>query len=430
MSWWRIAALCVPTALVAGCGPSSSAPDEDSSPTTTVAIVDMPPSTVAPSTAPSTTALSPSADTPPTTDVPTRDPRPVAIAAPTVTITEIIRTAAVTDALAGPDGHLWVVTQDGQILDVDDDGRAVLDIGDLTKADGERGLLGVEIDDMRSVLWAHHTLADGDRAGDTVVAAYDLATTTDGWSVDPATRTELAHIAQPYANHNGGDLARAPDGTLLIATGDGGSAGDPLRVSQRLDSPLGKILRIDPGSDGRQALVPDDNPWPTGAEPTVFATGLRNPWRIDIDPLTGDLWVADVGQNLREEINRVPAPDNGVAGSGADFGWSRYEADLDFNADTSAPQGTETVWPVHHYDHGSAGCSISGGVVDRGPGLWGWYVFADLCAGEVRAFNHVSGDVLVLGRVDVPTSVARGPNNTLIVTAGDGAVYRVDIAPS
>ncbi|MGA1569868.1 MAG: hypothetical protein ACO38K_09405, partial [Ilumatobacteraceae bacterium] len=175
MSWWRIAALCVPTALVAGCGPSSSAPDEDSSPTTTVAIVDMPPSTVAPSTAPSTTALSPSADTPPTTDVPTRDPRPVAIAAPTVTITEIIRTAAVTDALAGPDGHLWVVTQDGQILDVDDDGRAVLDIGDLTKADGERGLLGVEIDDMRSVLWVHHTLADGDRAGDTVVAAYDLA---------------------------------------------------------------------------------------------------------------------------------------------------------------------------------------------------------------------------------------------------------------
>ena len=362
-------------------------------------------------------------------DEPIVDPDPIVIESISVEITSILTTSAVTDALAGPDGHLWVVTQGGRILDADDDARVVLDISERTSADGERGLLGATLDHERSVMWLHHT----DATGDTVVAAYDLTRTNTGWSAVAGSRTDLVRIAQPYANHNGGDLALAPDGTLLIATGDGGSANDPLRVAHDLSSPLGKLLRLETGPDGHDNVTPADNPWVDSAEPLVFSTGLRNPWRIDIDPLNGDLWVADVGQNRREEINRVVASEGALAGSGVDFGWSSYEADLEMNGDTTDPESATTVWPIHTYDHDTSGCSISGGVVDRstpGAGLWGWYVFADLCAGDIRALNHLTGDVITLGSVELPTSVARGPAGVLVVTAATGSVYRIDIVES
>ena len=391
---------------------------------------------------PSTATSAPTTPTPttgaPTTEPPVEndapdellvDPDPVVIDSITVEITSILATSAVTDALAGPDGHLWVVTQNGRILDADDDARVVLDISERTSADGERGLLGAALDQERGVMWLHHT----DTTGDTVVAAYDLIRTATGWSAVAESRTDLVHIVQPYANHNGGDLALAPDGTLLIATGDGGSANDPLRVAHDLSSPLGKLLRLETGPDGHGTVTPADNPWVDSAEPLVFSTGLRNPWRIDIDPLNGDLWIADVGQNRREEINRVVASDGALAGSGVDFGWSSHEADLEMNGDTTAPESATTVWPIHTYDHDTSGCSISGGVVDRstpGAGLWGWYVFADLCAGDIRALNHLTGDVITLGSVELPTSVARGPAGALVVTAATGSVYRINIVES
>lgn len=391
---------------------------------------------------PSTATSAPTTPTPttgaPTTEPPVEndapdellvDPDPVVIDSITVEITSILATSAVTDALAGPDGHLWVVTQNGRILDADDDARVVLDISERTSADGERGLLGAALDQERGVMWLHHT----DTTGDTVVAAYDLIRTATGWSAVAESRTDLVHIVQPYANHNGGDLALAPDGTLLIATGDGGSANDPLRVAHDLSSPLGKLLRLETGPDGHGTVTPADNPWVDSAEPLVFSTGLRNPWRIDIDPLNGDLWIADVGQNRREEINRVVASDGALAGSGVDFGWSSHEADLEMNGDTTAPESATTVWPIHTYDHDTSGCSISGGVVDRSTpnaGLWGWYVFADLCAGDIRALNHLTGDVITLGSVELPTSVARGPAGALVVTTATGSVYRINIVES
>ena len=391
---------------------------------------------------PSTATSAPTTPTPttgaPTTEPPVEndapdellvDPDPVVIDSITVEITSILATSAVTDALAGPDGHLWVVTQNGRILDADDDARVVLDISERTSADGERGLLGAALDQERGVMWLHHT----DTTGDTVVAAYDLIRTATGWSAVAESRTDLVHIVQPYANHNGGDLALAPDGTLLIATGDGGSANDPLRVAHDLSSPLGKLLRLETGPDGHDTVTPADNPWVDSAEPLVFSTGLRNPWRIDIDPLNGDLWIADVGQNRREEINRVVASDGALAGSGVDFGWSSHEADLEMNGDTTAPESATTVWPIHTYDHDTSGCSISGGVVDRSApnaGLWGWYVFADLCAGDIRALNHLTGDVITLGSVELPTSVARGPAGALVVTTATGSVYRINIVES
>lgn len=430
----RIVGWVAALALLGACASPPSTDDSVSSagnaaPVTTGVVPST--ATSAPTT-PTPTTGAPTTEPPVENDAPDEllvDPDPVVIDSITVEITSILATSAVTDALAGPDGHLWVVTQNGRILDADDDARVVLDISERTSADGERGLLGAALDQERGVMWLHHT----DTTGDTVVAAYDLTRTATGWSAVAESRTDLVHIVQPYANHNGGDLALAPDGTLLIATGDGGSANDPLRVAHDLSSPLGKLLRLETGPDGHDTVTPADNPWVDSAEPLVFSTGLRNPWRIDIDPLNGDLWIADVGQNRREEINRVVASDGALAGSGVDFGWSSHEADLEMNGDTTAPESATTVWPIHTYDHDTSGCSISGGVVDRSTpnaGLWGWYVFADLCAGDIRALNHLTGDVITLGSVELPTSVARGPAGALVVTTATGSVYRINIVES
>lgn len=428
----RIVGLVAAIALLGACASPPSTGDSVSPPTDAAPVTTGVVSTTSAPTAPAPTTDAPTSEPPVQNDEPDEprvDPDPIVIDSITVEITSILTTSAVTDALAGPDGHLWVVTQDGRILDADDDARVVLDISERTSADGERGLLGATLDHERSVMWLHHT----DMAGDTVVTAYDLARTDTGWSAVTESRTDLVRITQPYANHNGGDLALAPDGTLLIATGDGGSANDPLRVAHDLSSPLGKVLRLETGPDGHDNITPADNPWVDSSEPLIFSTGLRNPWRIDIDPLNGDLWIADVGQNRREEINRVVASDGALAGSGVDFGWSSYEADLEMNGDTTAPASATTVWPIHTYDHDTSGCSISGGVVDRSTpnaGLWGWYVFADLCAGDIRALNHVTGDVITLGSVELPTSVARGPAGALVVTTATGSVYRIDVIES
>jgi glucose/arabinose dehydrogenase len=376
-------------------------------------------------------AISTTTGTPPVT-VPqeqVRDPDP-APGRPQVSIEpvdlEVLEpVAALTDVLAAPDGSgLWIIEQRGLIRRLGTAGEpVVLDITDRTTADGERGLLGVVlVDDGRRIV-VDYTAAE---SGDTVIEMFDIG--PDGTAVQDS-GTLLLRIAQPFANHNGGDLEALDDGTILVATGDGGSAGDPGRVAHRLDDPLGKILRLAPVTDpaGR---VPADNPWVDSgdADPLVWASGLRNPWRIDVDPLTGDLWVADVGQAALEEVSVAEAGDAVVGGAGADFGWSAREGDEAYNIDVTPDPRTIPVEPVHTYPHEDGECSITGGVVYRGsavPGLWGWYVFADHCSGRVRALDRRRGEVVDLGVVERPTAIERGPGGEVFVATGGGEVFSV-----
>ena len=397
--------------VLASCGP-----DGDAMPAATVP--------AASSTLPTTTTI-PVATT--ATDAPTTtlDLAPRA-GRPEVSLQLVTQVGALTDALIDPTGtRLLVVEQSGRILDVTDDQAAtLLDITDRTTADGERGALGATFSRDGQWLIVNYTSNRDADTGDTVVGAFPVR--ADG-TIDPDEERVLLTIDQPYANHNGGDLITLDDGTVLVSTGDGGSGGDPDRVAHRLDSPLGKILRIDgPDVTG----MADDNPF-VGSDDVradIWSSGLRNPWRIDIDPFTGDLWVADVGQNEFEEISVARAGDDRVGGAAIDFGWSSIEGTTPFNGDVSPDPRTKVIEPVHVYTHGADGCSISGGMLYRGKAiesLWGWYVVADFCVGEIRALNPTTGDVVALGNVEQPTAVVRGIGGEPVIVSATGRVVSV-----
>src|SRR5690606_14117040 len=182
-----------------------------------------------------------------------------------------------------------------------------------------------------------------------------------------------------------------------IGLGDGGDAGDPHGHGQDTDTLLGSILRIDPiggSEDGPAYAIPPGNPFADGSEgkPEIWLYGVRNPWRFSFDSLTGDLWVADVGQSEREEISRLPASDGFDAGKGANLGWDRMEGSESFEGEN--PSGA--VLPVHEYSH-DHGCSITGGHLYRGEAvtaLQGTYLFADFCAAGVRGLQ-MDGDIII-----------------------------------
>jgi glucose/arabinose dehydrogenase len=276
-----------------------------------------------------------------------------------------------------------------------DDGGAAADLVegpllDLTEEVGstasERGLLGVAVSPDGTSMIASYTRADGDSQID----RFDLDGEPGALVVDRATRRPLLTIEQPYANHNGGHVTFGPDDMLYIGMGDGGSGGDPEGNAQDPTTLLGKMLRIDPLSDD---IVPEDNPFadsPDGARPEIWLTGVRNPWRFSFDPETGDLWLADVGQNRWEEVNLLRADDG--SGRGANLGWDLYEGTEPFRNPSPAPD----PWsqppfeePVFTYGH-DRGCSVTGGVVYRGealPALQGAYLYADFCEAGVRGLS-------------------------------------------
>jgi glucose/arabinose dehydrogenase len=209
-----------------------------------------------------------------------------------------------------------------------------------------------------------------DKNGDSVISRFQV-------SEDPnLARSEseslLLTIPQPYRNHNGGQILFGPEGYLWIAIGDGGSAGDPQGNGQNLDTLLGTLLRVDINQE--PYAIPEENPF--GNE--IWATGLRNPWRVTFDPANNDLYIADVGQAKWEEVNFLPANTPG----GSNFGWNFREGAHEYKG--TPPGNLILIDPVAEYDH-SLGCSVSGGAVYRGSLLeWqGVYLYGDFCSGRV-----------------------------------------------
>jgi glucose/arabinose dehydrogenase len=331
-------------------------------------------------------------------------------------------------AAPGQANRLYVVQQSGRIL-ILDHGRLLkapfLDISRSISSGGEQGLLGLAF---------HPDYAANGRfyvdftnpAGDTRVVEYRRAGAN---RANPASARTLLRIDQPFPNHNGGDLAFGPDGDLYIASGDGGSGGDPNGNGQSTKTLLGKLLRID--VDGRtKGLpygIPSDNPFASGdGRPEIYSYGLRNPWRFSFDRVSGDIWIGDVGQGDVEEIDH--RAEGGARG--VNFGWNAFEGSRVFKA--AAARGSRPVGPVAQYSH-AVGCSVTGGYVYRGTratGLIGRYVYADYCSGKVwsmRAGPRPGGVREETGQLGVRlsnvTSFGEGLGGDLYVLA-NGSLYR------
>jgi glucose/arabinose dehydrogenase len=368
----RVFSLLVLAALVGCSGPSVTARPTPGSPVASGSLT--PGSPTPPATRPSTQAFDPSA---------------VAIDLEPV-VGGLSSPLAVTHAADGS-GRTFVAEQGGAIRIIRDGAlvdRPFLDISDRISSGGEQGLLGLTFHpdfptDPR--FFVNYT----DPNGDTRVVSFAQGA-SDPDRADLSSEIRLLFIDQPFANHNGGALAFGPDGFLYIATGDGGSGGDPQGNGQNLDTLLGKILRID--VDETEAdhpyAIPADNPFVgrAGAQPEIFTYGMRNPWRMSFDRATGDLWIGDVGQGAWEEIDVVRA-----GTSGQNFGWNRMEGAHCFRP-TEGCEDPSLVLPVTEYGR-NLGSTVIGGGVYRGsqqPLLVGGYVFADYGSGRVFLIDSTS----------------------------------------
>jgi glucose/arabinose dehydrogenase len=278
-------------------------------------------------------------------------------------------------------GRLFVVEQEGRIRILGPAGLSnspFLDIAGRVGCCGEQGLLSVAFPPGytdKKYFYVNYT----DAAGDTVVARYRVTENPD--TADPATEEILLTVDQPYSNHNGGLLIFGPDGYLYIGMGDGGSAGDPQNNGQNPAALLGKLLRMDVESGPAPYVVPSTNPFvqTAGYRGEIWAMGLRNPWRFSFDRQTGDLYIADVGQNDYEEINFQPA----VSLGGENYGWRIMEGSHCFDPDPCSTAGL--TLPAFEYSH-SEGCTVIGGMVYRGkryPNLSGLYFYGDYCEGWI-----------------------------------------------
>lgn len=328
-------------------------------------------------------------------------------------------------------GRVFVVEQRGRIL-VFDSSRTTstvdtfLNIIDRVNKEGwEEGLLGLAFHpEFRSngYFYVNYTAAGPRR---TVISRFRVTPPTTN-QVDRNTEEVILTFEQPYANHNGGHLEFGPDGHLYIATGDGGSGGDPHNNGQSLKTLLGKILRIDvhSTSGGKAYGIPADNPFASNSEGNreeIYAYGLRNPWRFSFDSETGTMWAADVGQNQIEEVDIIE--------KGKNYGWSIVEGTNCYKPGDGC-DSSGTVLPVWEYDH-SKGQSITGGYVYRGnavPALRGAYVFADFMSGRMWALwnDGTSPRVVELPDTDLSiSSFGLDAHDELYLTAFDGKVYQV-----
>jgi len=337
-------------------------------------------------------------------------------ALPAVSLSQVasglVRPVSITNAGDGS-GRLFIVEQAGKILIFDEtlSAEPFLDIearvaSPASGGGNEQGLLGLAYSPAYTedgYFYVYYTM----HGGDNVLSRFSVS--GDPNSADPTSEEKLLVFPHPtYTNHNGGQLAFGPDGYLYIGTGDGGGGGDPLGNAQDPSSLSGKLLRIDVDNQSLPSepfvgdhlyylpifclseqtmtgnyAVPDDNPFvdAPGFRPEIWALGLRNPWRFSFDRLTGDLFIADVGQNRWEEINFQPA----VSLGGENYGWNIMEGEECYQSDSC--NKTNLTLPVHVYQNfSSSNCSVTGGYVYRGleiPGLDGVYIFGDFCSGTI-----------------------------------------------
>jgi hypothetical protein len=325
--------------------------------------------------------------------------------------------------------RLFVVEQGGTIKVLERTSGTVLatflTVAGITSG-GERGLLGLAFDpnyNANGRFYIHYTDANG-----AITIARFVVSATNANLADSASQVILVSIPHPnFANHNGGMLAFGPDGCLYAAIGDGGSSGDPNNNAQNLGSRLGKILRIDP-STGTACTSGTVNPFVlSGGDQLVWSYGLRNPWRFAFDG--DDLYIGDVGQDAREEIN-VSAGLN--AGKGLNFGWRLMEGLACFNPSSNCNNGRLTL-PILDYVHDNGACSITGGYVYRGqaaPTIQGTYFYGDFCAGFVRSFRLNNGSAIE--RTEWPllatssiTSFGQDGLGELYITSRGGNLFRI-----
>ncbi|MBI2758507.1 MAG: PQQ-dependent sugar dehydrogenase [Chloroflexi bacterium] len=319
-------------------------------------------------------------------------------------------------------GRMFILEQVGRIRVVENGqliGTPFLDISDLVGNTGnEQGLLGLAFHPNfkdNPYLYVNYT----DNNGDTVIARFQAT----GNTADPNSEKILLRVDQPFANHNGGEMIFGPDGYLYLGLGDGGSQGDPNGNGQNKDVLLAKILRIDVDR-GDPYAIPNDNPFVNGGgRPEVWAYGLRNPWRFSFDRLTGNLYIADVGQDIWEEID-VAAPN----APGLNFGWNYYEGSHPYAG--QPPAGISITMPVAEYSHAEGGCAVTGGYVYRGamPEWQGIYLYGDFCSGKVWGLIRSQGgwqsQILFETGFNI-TSFGQDASGEIYLADRGGAIYRL-----
>lgn len=321
-------------------------------------------------------------------------------------------------------GRLFVVQQSGQIRIIEDGAvlpTNFLDVSGLISREAlgggytERGLLGLAFHPNyaeNGLFYINYT----DQNGNSVISRYVVS--GDPNQADATSATPLLYLQQPYGNHNGGHMTFGPDGYLYVSFGDGGSGGDPQGNGQDLTTLLGTILRLDVDADEGYA-IPEDNPFVNrdDARPEIWAWGVRNVWRFSFDRETGDMYLADVGQNQWEEINFQPANSPG----GKNYGWNAYEASTVYSG---AAPASDVVAPVLEYDHSNGWCSVTGGYVYRGeqiPGLQGYYLYGDWCTGTIWAAQQNA-----TGAWESAISLESGRQISSFGEDEDGELYLVD----
>jgi uncharacterized repeat protein (TIGR01451 family) len=300
------------------------------------------------------------------------------------------------------DGRLFIVQQSGAIRIVTSAGSVLstpfLDIAGRTHLFGENGLLGLAFHPDYANNGYFYVYYTDEISRDNRLSRFQVSA-SDPNLADPNSEQILMTILEPDDGHNGGDIKFGPDGYLYVPVGDGGlhDQNNPNPYPQDLSSPLGKILRIDvtggspyaPDCGSALYTIPADNPFadgPGGTCDEIWAYGLRNPWRISFDRLTGDLFIADVGEVSWEEVNWQPANSTG----GQNYGWPCYEANAAYNLTGCAPANSYT-FPIFDYDHSNGNCSVTGGYIYRGsryPAMQGHYLLADFCSGTVWSLNR------------------------------------------
>jgi glucose/arabinose dehydrogenase len=338
-------------------------------------------------------------------------------------------------------GRLFVVEQPGTIRIISGGNvlaTPFLDLRGRISSGGERGLLGLAFHPRFATnhfVYVNFT----DINGNTTIARYTVGIDPNVLSLHSGIR--ILTVAQPFPNHNGGNIVFGPDGYLYIGMGDGGSGGDPGNRAQNLGTLLGKMLRIDVDhpAAGRHYRSPASNPYVGRAGlDEIWSRGLRNPWRFSFDRLTRQLWIADVGQGRWEEVDRSNPQGSVPAGRAANYGWRVQEGRACFIPAAGCSR-TGKVQPLTVYGHSAVtvgNCSITGGFVYRGPAypvLSGIYVFGDFCSGRIwgvssRAYTPTTAtllrDATASPRLSI-SSFGQDQAGELYVCDLNGSIYRI-----